>query len=296
MKLPHSLNIRGFPLVASLLLNQRSEASGNEQTPSLGNANFPSTSYGQDGAEKALSFSVNSSFHVAGHKANMRLLRFGEEVLVSKGITRAHLEPLFSGAGVYIAPEDTGIRGAFGANPASHVGLIRDELLSLTRREFPRANRLYVVGPNYEFGYCETPSSACSERDFFFGLDKDWPQELIDQKLSWGICLGLWDSAYYMKENDSTATLARKYEEVAHALYRNMAEQAALLVSTLMWNSIDSHIFDRSFRKAGWEVIRLGSHGAEPLLIVKPEERSSSGEARSTRRAGQGTRPATTSD
>ena len=192
-----------------------------------------------------------------------------EKSHLPEGITSESISALFSGAGVYIAPEDTGLRGGLAPRSASDIAIIRDELLHLTRREFAKADQLYVLGPHYEFGYCETPSSACHERDFFYGLDKDWPRELIERKLSWGICLGLWDSAYYMTRRDDTLTLARKYEETAAALYSNMADRAALLVSTLMWNSVDSLIFDRSFRNAGWEMIRVGSHGADPLLIIK---------------------------
>jgi hypothetical protein len=147
--------------------------------------------------------------------------------------------------------------------------MIRDEILRLTRVEFPAAEKLYVLGPHYEFGYCETPSRACAERDFFYGLDREWPQELKDQKLSWGICLGLWDSAYYMKERDDIVTLGRRYEEVAKAMYLNMADTAALLVSTFMFQSTDSYIFERSFRNAGWEITHIGLDRSEPLLIIK---------------------------
>lgn len=212
---------------------------------------------------------INESFHVALHKANIRLLRWTEKDELPCRRNREPLGSLFSGPGVYIGPEDRGIRGGFRPNPASHVERIRDELLRLTRVEFPGAEKLYVLGPHYELGSFETPSDACSERGFFFGLDKEWPQELKDKKLSWGISLGLWDSAYYMKGVCDKDILAQLYEEVANAIYRNMADEAVLLVSTLMSHSNDSYIFDRSFTRAGWEITRVGLDGTDPVLLLK---------------------------
>lgn len=269
MKLPHSFNVPGLSFVASLLLTRREDTSLPPEHHPLDALRPPPTAIDDLKATITLPTALKTSCHVAAHKANIRLLRATDESQLPEGITTETIAALFSGAGVYIGPEDTGIRGGCAPKPASHVAAIRDELLHLTQMEFPRADKLYVLGPHYEFGRCETPSPACPERGFFFGLDKAWPRELLEPKLSWGICLGLWDSAYYMTGRDDTVTLAQRYEETASAIYNNMADRAALLVSTLMWQSADSFVFERSFRKAGWKIGQVGSYGADPLLLVK---------------------------
>ena len=269
MNIPTSLNLRALPNVTDLILAQKREASNEAPNNSLETVSVSPTRCADSNTDFAPRPCLRSSFHVGAHKAHIRLLRLLSDESLPQGLDREGLSSLFSGAGVYIGPEDRGLRGGHTPHPASDVAMIRDELLRLTRSEFPKADQLYVLGPHYEFGYCETPSPACDERGFFYGLDQGWPRELIERKLSWGICLGLWDSAYYMTQRDDMLTLAQKYEETAAALYSNMADRAALLVSTLMWNSVDSLIFDRSFRNAGWELTRVGSHGAEPLLMIK---------------------------
>lgn len=273
MNIPPSQNLRGIPLLASLLAHPSGDGTIADHLASLEGESFTFQMRERVRAESALDPLPSHSFHLSMHRANLRLLQTVEQRDGILGGQRQELASLFSGPGVYIGPEDKGISRGFGPYPASHVAMIRDELLAITRLEFPKATTLSVLGPQYEFGYSETPGVACAERDFFYGLDTQWPQELINQKLSWGVCLGLWDSAYYVSVHDDQP-LSSRYEAVATALHNNMGDQAALLVSTLMMTSPDAHIFQRSFERCGWQAHRLGRYGADPLLLVKrPENR-----------------------
>jgi len=268
MNIPPSQNLRGLPLLASLLAHQSGDATIADHLATLEGESFTFQMREKVRSQRALDPMPSHSFHLSMHRANIRLLRTIEQRDGILGGEGQELSSLFSGPGVYIGPEDKGISRGFGPYPASHVATIRDELLNITQLAFPKATKLSVLGPQYEFGYSETPGVACAERDLFYGLDTQWPQELINQKLSWGVCLGLWDSAYYMAVDDHR-TLASRYEEVASTLFNNMANNAALLISTLMMTSPDSYIFERSFTRCGWEAYRLAVLGADPLLLVK---------------------------
>ncbi len=213
-----------------------------------------------------------SSTHFGMYKAIFRLLELAYQnplKLNNNLPSLPNLSTMISGTGVYIGPENKNLTEGFGPHPLSAVIELRDKLLTHTQRLFPDAQSLKILGPEYESGYSRQAGTLNTNLGVYWGLDSSWPQELIDQKISWGICLNLWDESYYLSPLSDAKQTSKSYDLVARNLFNNMAEQATLIVTTLMSGTVQFDLFAQSFEKAGWKIVAINEQGQDPMLLVK---------------------------